>query len=85
MALAAEPPLDYTAADAFKLQFWRTALDHYDLFGIDDLEQARTYSAPQFLDQFGSFQTLTSRYGGPPRLKADLEEVKRHLYVPMRV
>lgn len=69
--------------DRIKLRFWDTALDHYRLFGIDDLEQARTYSAPQFVEQFGSFQTLTSRYGGPQLLKKDLEAVKRHLYVPM--
>lgn len=69
--------------DRIKLRFWDTALDHYRLFGIDDLEQARTYSAPQFVEQFGSFQTLTSRYGGPQLLKNDLEAVKRHLYVPM--
>jgi type I restriction enzyme R subunit len=69
--------------DRFKSRFWSTALDHYRLFGIDDLEQARTYSAPQFVDQFGSFQSLTNRYGGAPLLKTDLELVKRHLYVPM--
>ena len=68
-----------------RLPFWNTALDHYRLFGIDDLEQARTYGAPQFAEQFGSFQTLTSRYGGPHLLKSDLEAVKRHLYVPMAV
>lgn len=67
----------------FKTRLWRTALDHYRLFGIDDLEQARTYSAPQFAEQFGSFTTLTQRYGGPALLKADLELVKQHLYVPM--
>ena len=33
--------------------------------------------------QFGSFTTLTQRYGGPALLKADLELVKKHLYVPM--
>ena len=66
-----------------KLPFWNTALDHYRLFGIDDLEQARTYGAPQFVEQFGSFQTLTSRYGGAQLLKTDLEMVKHHLYVPM--
>ena len=38
---------------------------------------------PQFADQFGSFTTLTQRYGGPALLKADLELVKEHLYVPM--
>lgn len=67
----------------FKTQVWQTALDHYRLFGIDDLEQARTYSAPQFAEQFGSFTTLTQHYGGPALLKADLELVKQHLYVPM--
>jgi type I restriction enzyme R subunit len=69
--------------ERFKRRFWLTALDHYRLFGIDDLEQARTYGAPQFVEQFGSFQTLTSRYGGGQRLRADLEAVKHHLYVPM--
>lgn len=67
----------------FKTHVWETALDHYRLFGIDDLEQARTYGAPQFADQFGSFATLTQRYGGPALLKADLELVKQHLYVSM--
>ena len=74
---------DFASRDDWKFDFWRTALDHYSLFGIDDLEQARTYAAPQFVDQFGSFQSLTSRYGGAQRLKADLEDVKNHLYVPM--
>jgi len=69
----------------FKTHVWQTALDHYRLFGIDDLEAARTYSAPQFTEQFGSFSTLTHRYGGPALLKADLELVKKHLYVPMAV
>lgn len=69
----------------FKSRFWQTALDHYRLFGIDELEQARTYSAPQFADQFGSFQSLTNRYGSPALLKSDLELVKQHLYVPMTV
>lgn len=78
--LAAESLND---ADNWKLDFWRTALDHYSLFGIDDLEQARTYAAPQFVDQFGSFQSLTTRYGGAQLLKSDLEGVKAHLYVPM--
>jgi type I restriction enzyme R subunit len=74
---------DLPDADRFKLRVWQTALDHYRLFGIDDLEQARTYGTPQFAEQFGSFTTLTNRYGGPALLKADLEEIKRHLYVPM--
>lgn len=73
----------YSTVDRWKIDFWRTALDHYSLFGIDDLEQARTYAAPQFVDQCGSFQSLTSRYGGPQLLKSDLEAVKSHLYVPM--
>src|SRR5262249_40944380 len=34
----------------FKRDFWHVALDHYALFGIDDLESARTYGAPQFVD-----------------------------------
>lgn len=71
--------------DSFKQDFWQVALDHYSLFGIDDLEQARTYGAPQFVEQFGSFQTLASRYGSPQRLKEDLEKIKRHLYVPMAI
>jgi type I restriction enzyme, R subunit len=69
--------------DRFKSNFWVTAMDHYKLFGIDDLEQARTYGAPQFVDQFGSFQSLTRRYGGAQLLKTDLEIVKKRLYVPM--
>lgn len=67
----------------FKSRFWLTALDHYRLFGIDELEQARTYGAPQFVEQFGSFQTFTARYGSPTLVKNDLEVVKQHLYVPM--
>ncbi|MQB19018.1 hypothetical protein DXT90_00055 [Agrobacterium tumefaciens] len=67
----------------FKTHVWQTALDHYRMFGIDDLEQARTYGAPQFAVQFGSFTTLTQRYGGPALLKADLELVKQRLYVSM--
>jgi type I restriction enzyme R subunit len=70
-------------AERFKTRVWQTALDHYRLFGIDDLEQARTYGAPQFAEQFGSFTTLTQLYGGPALLRADLELVKQHLYVPM--
>jgi len=74
---------DVPSESRIKLPFWTTALDHYRHFGIDDLEQARTYGAPQFVEQYGSFQSLTSRYGGPQLLKNDLEAVKRHLYVPM--
>jgi len=81
--MVAEPRAAYQTSDSFKIRFWQTALDHYALFGIDDLEQARTYGAPQFVEQFGSFQTLSRSYGGAQHLKADLEEVKQHLYVPM--
>lgn len=66
-----------------KTQFWRTGLDHYALFGIDDLEQGSTYSAPQFVNQFGSFSGFLNRYGGADVLRSDLEAVKHHLYVPM--
>lgn len=66
-----------------KSLFWQTSLDHYALYGIDDLEQGSTYSAPQFTGQFGSFSSLLQRYGGPAVLKGDLEAVKQHLYVPM--
>ena len=66
-----------------KAQFWETCLDHYALYGIDDLEQGQTYSAPQFVERFGNFSQLLGQYGGGPKLRTDLEEVKRHLYVPM--
>lgn len=66
-----------------KLRFWETCLDHYSLFGIDDLEQGSTYSIPQFVDQFGSFSTLLKKYGGADMLRSDLESVKQRLYVPM--
>jgi type I restriction enzyme R subunit len=68
-----------------KLRFWETCLDHYSLFGIDDLEQGSTYSIPQFVDQFGSFSTLLKKYGGTDILRSDLESVKQRLYVPMVV
>jgi type I restriction enzyme R subunit len=66
-----------------KLKFWETCLDHYSLFGIDDLEQGSTYSIPQFVDQFGSFSTLLKKYGGADMLRSDLESLKQRLYVPM--
>ena len=69
--------------DRFKTHFWQTGLDHYSLYGIDDLERGRTYSAPHFVEQFGSFSRLLNRYGGAEKLRADLEGVKRHLYIPM--
>jgi type I restriction enzyme R subunit len=70
-------------SERLKTCFWQTSLDHYGIYGIDDLEQGATYSAPQFTSQFGSFSTMLARYGGATALKADLEAVKRHLYVPM--
>ena len=57
--------------------------DHFGEYGIDDLEQGSTYSAPQFTNQFGSFSSLLQRYGGPAALKVDLDAVKEHLYIPM--
>lgn len=68
-----------------KLNFWQTCLDHYTLYGIDDLEHGQTYSAPQFVSRFGNFSNLLRAYGGAERLKGDLTEVKRHLYVPLPV
>jgi type I restriction enzyme, R subunit len=69
--------------DRIRLQFWETCLDHYSLFGVDDLEDARTFRTPQFVGRFGSFTQLLRRYGDPKQLRSDLEEVKRHLYVPL--
>ncbi|MXY81991.1 MAG: hypothetical protein F4Y91_08000 [Gemmatimonadetes bacterium] len=74
---------DLPDEDRFKTHFWETGLDHYSLYGIDDLEKGSTYSAPQFVERFGSFSRLLNRYGGADKLKADLETVKQHLYVPM--
>jgi type I restriction enzyme R subunit len=70
-------------ADSWKLAFWTVALDHYSLNGIEPLEHGRTYQLPHFVGQFGSFQTLTSKYGGPQRLRADLEAIKEKMYVPL--
>jgi type I restriction enzyme, R subunit len=64
-------------------RFWRTSLDHYSLYGIDDLERGETYNAPQFARQFGNFTNLLQEYGGAGKLKDDLENVKRQLYVKM--
>jgi len=69
--------------ERLKSQFWQTSLDHYALFGIDDLERGSTYKAPQFVEQFGSFSQLMKNYGGAETMRADLEGVKQHLYVPM--
>lgn len=68
-----------------KTRFWQTGLDHYALFGIDDLEQGSTYSAPQFVAQFGSFSSFLNKYGGAQALRNDLESVKQHIYVPMAI
>lgn len=70
-------------SNRLKTRFWQTSLDHYALFGIDDLEQGSTYSAPQFVAQYGSFSSFLNRYGGPDTLRSDLESVKKHIYVPM--
>ena len=67
----------------FKLDFWETALDHYAMFGIDDLENGKTYGAPQFASRFGPFRTILDRYGDAATLRGDLERVKEHLYVPL--
>ena len=88
-AKAAEEIGDYgigTEADqqeSVKIRFWQTCLDHYSLYGIDDLEKGRTYSAPQFVVQYGSFSSFLKRYGGAETLRSDLESVKEHLYIPM--
>lgn len=70
-------------ADSWKLAFWSVTLDHYSLYGIDSLERGSTYQLTQFVGQFGSFQTLTSNYGGPKQLRADLEAIKEKMYVPL--
>jgi type I restriction enzyme R subunit len=64
-----------------KMNFWETALDHYALYSIDDLERGETYSAPQFTQRFGGFARFLPIYGGGQKLRADLEQVKHHLYV----
>jgi len=71
--------------DGLKTRFWQTSLDHYGMYGIDDLEKAGTYSAPQFVQLFGSFSSLARQYGGAERMRADLTLVKQHLYVPMMI
>jgi type I restriction enzyme R subunit len=69
------------ADEEVKLRFWETALDHYALYSIDDLERGETYSAPQFVSRLGSFASFLPRYGGGQKLRSDLEAVKQHLYV----
>jgi type I restriction enzyme R subunit len=70
-----------TDSEEVKLGFWETALDHYALYSIDDLERGETYSAPQFVSRLGSFSRFLPLYGGGQKLRGDLEQVKRHLYV----
>jgi len=70
-----------TADEEVKMGFWETALDHYALYSIDDLERGETYSAPQFVSRLGSFSRFLPLYGGGQKLRGDLEQVKRHLYV----
>jgi type I restriction enzyme R subunit len=70
-------------SNSWKLTFWSVTLDHYSLYGIDPLESGTTYQLPQFVGKFGSFQTLTSNYGDPKQLRADLEAVKEKLYAPI--
>jgi type I restriction enzyme R subunit len=80
--LAADRP-EVKSPENIKLMFWRTCLDHYSLYGVDDLEKGSTYTAPQFVNQFGSFSRFSDLYGGAKKLRADLEEIKSHLYIPM--
>jgi len=82
-AKAADQGDDY--AGDFKHRFWQASLDHYAIYGIDELESANTYRTPQFAEQFGSFQTIAREYGGAVKLRDDLLAVKHHLYVPMTV
>ena len=74
--------------EEIKRDFWDVALSHYEVHGIDDLEQGKTYGAPHFVQQFGNFSNLVNDYGGQDGakiLKADLEKVKKELYVPMTI
>ena len=71
---------DQVKTNSWKLDFWTIALDHYSLYGIDSLEHGRTYQQSPFVNQFGSFQTLTRKYGGAQKLREDLEAVKRKLF-----
>ncbi|MBW4428056.1 MAG: DEAD/DEAH box helicase family protein [Nostoc desertorum CM1-VF14] len=74
---------DIPEEEQLKSRFWQASLDHYALFGIDDLERGATYSAPQFVALFGNFSSMLRRYGGAFALRSDLDAVKHHLYVPM--
>jgi type I restriction enzyme R subunit len=69
------------AEENLKMGFWETALDHYALYSIDDLEKGETYSAPQFTHRLGSFGRFLPAYGGAAKLRSGLEQVKGHLYV----
>jgi type I restriction enzyme R subunit len=83
LGLKPESADDEQNAELWKLAFWTVTLDHYSLYGVDSLERGSTYQLPQFVAQFGSFQTLTSKYGGPKQLRTDLEAVKTRIYVPL--
>jgi type I restriction enzyme, R subunit len=83
LGLKPDSTADDEEMDSWKLTFWTVTLDHYSLYGIDQLERGRTYQLPQFVGKFGSFHTLTSQYGGPKQLRADLEAVKKKMYVPV--
>ncbi|MFO0626514.1 MAG: DEAD/DEAH box helicase family protein, partial [Polyangiales bacterium] len=71
------------AAPNFRERFWDVCMEHYTRFGIEDLEEGRTYKAPHFSLRFGSFVQIVNAYGGAERLRDDLTAVKRHLYVPI--
>lgn len=73
------PPADPN----FRERFWDVCMEHYTRFGIEDLEEGRTYKAPHFSLRFGSFVQIVNAYGGAERLRDDLTAVKRHLYVPI--
>lgn len=83
MAAEGDGPGYSTRRDPLQLRFWQAALDHYALFGVDDLEKGDTYKTPQFTRQFGSFASFLKQYGDARKLRSDLEDVKRHLYVKM--
>ena len=83
LGLTPDSTEDAKSSNSWKLTFWSVTLDHYSLYGIEPLERGATYQLPQFVGKFGSFQTLTSNYGGPKQLRADLEAVKEKLYAPI--
>ena len=66
-----------------KHDFWREALAHYEVHGIDDLEQGKTYAAPHFTEQFGSFSNLLNQYGGSDGATLLVTLKSEHFNVPM--